>query len=184
MRITGGALKGRSITPPANLKARPTTDFAKEGLFNVLENMVDLPACRVLDLFSGTGGISFEFASRGCGEIYSVEMNPLHASFITRNAKALGINGIRVVRHNVFEFIGICRIGFDIIFADPPYALEGLDTIPDRILGHTTDGEGSPMLNPGGILVLEHPGTYSFKEHSSFLKEKRYGAVHFSFFSR
>jgi len=184
MRIIGGALKGKSIQPPAALKARPTTDFAKEGLFNVLENICDIPSCRVLDLFSGTGSISFEFASRGCTDIYSVEMNPLHASFITRNAASLGIHGLRVVRHNVFEFIDICHLGFDIIFADPPYSLEGLDTLPDRILGHKVDDTGGYMLHRGGLLVLEHPGTYSFTAHPFFVKEKKYGNVHFSFFSR
>jgi len=182
MRIIGGFLKGKSIIPPASLKARPTTDFAKEGLFNVLENSYDFEPARVLDLFSGTGSISFEFASRGCREICSVEMNPLHASFITRNAAALGIKGIRVVRHNVFEFIDICRADYDIIFADPPYAVEGLDTIPDRILSHSIDEAGTPMLRVGGVLVLEHPGTYSFTSHPRFVKEKKYGNVHFSFF--
>lgn len=182
MRIIGGSLKGKSVFPPAALKARPTTDFAKEGLFNVLENSRNFESARVLDLFSGTGSISFEFASRGCPEIHSVEMNPLHASFISKNAASLGIKGIRVVRHNVFEFIEICHLDYDIIFADPPYSIEGLDTIPDRILGHTVDVSGTPMLKQGGVLVLEHPGNYSFSSHPRFVKEKKYGNVHFSFF--
>jgi len=182
MRIIGGSLKGKSIVPPAALKARPTTDFAKEGLFNVLENSCDFESARVLDLFSGTGSISFEFASRGCCDVCSVEMNPLHASFITRNAAVLGIKGIRVVRHNVFEFLDICRAEYDIIFADPPYSIEGLDTIPDRVLGHSIDENGTPMLKAGGVLVLEHPGSYSFSSHPRFVKEKKYGNVHFSFF--
>jgi 16S rRNA G966 N2-methylase RsmD len=85
MRIIGGNLKGKTILPPNGFMARPTTDFAKEGLFNMLINEFDLSECRVLDLFSGTGSISYEFASRGCPEIYSIEMNPLHSSFIKKN---------------------------------------------------------------------------------------------------
>jgi len=155
--------------------ARPTTDFAKEGLFNMLINEFDLSECRVLDLFAGTGSISYEFASRGCGEIYSIEMNPLHSSFIKKSAAKLGIKGMQVVRHNVFDFIEICKIDFDLIFADPPYDIEGLDTIPDRIFD-------KGLLRKGGRLILEHPGSYNFEGHPRFLKEKKYGNVHFTFF--
>lgn len=184
MRIIGGTLKGRAIFPPSGFKARPTTDFAKEGLFNVLDNMYDLSSVRVLDLFSGTGSISYEFASRGVPEIYSVEMNPLHASFIKKCAAQFKIGGMHVVRHNVFEFLDICRLDFDIIFADPPYDIEGLDTLPDRVLGrHEASGSGS-LLKDGGVFVLEHPGTYSFTGHPGFVKEKKYGNVHFSFFNK
>ena len=155
--------------------ARPTTDFAKEGLFNMLINEFDLSECRVLDLFSGTGSISYEFASRGCPEIYSIEMNPLHSSFIKKSAAKLGIKGMQVVRHNVFDFIEICKIDFDLIFADPPYDIEGLDTIPDRIFS-------KGLLREGGRLILEHPGSYNFESHPHFVKEKKYGNVHFTFF--
>lgn len=182
MRIIGGSLRGRTVIPPSGFKARPTTDFAKEGLFNVLDNMYDLSAVRVLDLFSGTGSISYEFASRGAEEIYSVEMNPLHASFIKRSAASFGLTGMHVVRHNVFEFLDICRIDFDIIFADPPYGLEGLDTIPDKVLG--APGAGDGLLRDGGVFILEHPGTFSFEGHSRFQREKKYGNVHFSFFKQ
>lgn len=180
MRIIGGTLKGRTVMPPSGFSARPTTDFAKEGLFNTLDNAYDLSTVRVLDLFSGTGSISYEFASRGVPEIYSVEMNPLHVSFIRKCVAQFKIGGMHVVRHNVFDFLGICKIGFDIIFADPPYALEGLDTIPDRVLG--APGVPGGLLREGGVLVLEHPGTYSFTEHPRFVREKKYGNVHFSFF--
>lgn len=175
MRIIGGTLRGRSIYPPSNFEARPTTDFAKEGLFNTLSNEYDFSSCRVLDLFSGTGSISFEFASRGCRQIYSVEMNPLHASFIKKNASLLKIEGMNVVRHNVFDFLEICKLDFDIIFADPPYRLSDLDTIPDKIFLH-------PLLKEGGVFILEHPAAYSFTSHPHFIKEKKYGNVHFSFF--
>ena len=154
MRIIGGTLKGRAIFPPSGFKARPTTDFAKEGLFNMLDNAYDLSTMRVLaydlstmrvlDLFSGTGSISYEFASRGVQEIYSVEMNPLHAAFIKRTAASFNIKGLHVVRHNVFDFMNICKLDFDIVFADPPYDIDGLDTIPDKVFN-------APEV-PGGLL--------------------------------
>lgn len=175
MRIIGGTLKGKSIIPPSGFNARPTTDFAKEGLFNVLINEFDFSDCCVLDLFSGTGSISYEFASRGCPQIFSIEMNPLHASFIKRNAANLSLKNIQVVHHNVFDFIDICKIDFDIIFADPPYDLDGINTIPDKILSKN-------LLKENGRLVLEHPSSYSFVNHPRFIKEKKYGNVHFSFF--
>ena len=108
MRIIGGSLKGKNILPPANYGARPTTDFAKEGLFNILINEYDIEDLSVLDLFSGTGSISLEFASRGCTDIISVEMNPMHAKFIKQVASTYKVKGMQVVRHNAFEFINIC----------------------------------------------------------------------------
>lgn len=175
MRIIGGTLRGKSIFPPETFKARPTTDFAKEGLFNILENEFDFETISVLDLFSGTGSISYEFASRGCKNVTSVEMNPLHFKFIKDNAKALKFQGIQALRLNSFDFIQICKIKYDIIFADPPFNIEGLAGIPNKIL----DKE---ILNPGGYLILEHPASYNFTKENRFYKEKKYGNVHFSFF--
>lgn len=178
MRIVGGSLKGRSIMPPAGYQARPTTDFAKEGLFNTLTNEVDFEEISVLDLFSGTGSISYEFASRGCRSIIAVEMNPANAGFIKKTAASLKLGGcIQVVHHNVFDFLGICTKRFDIIFADPPYAIDGLDTIPDKIFSRE-------ILEDGGMLILEHPATYCFKDHPAFVKERKYGNVHFSYFRK
>lgn len=182
MRIIGGSLKGRAVLPPSGYRARPTTDFAKEGLFNVLDNEYDLSEVRVLDLFSGTGSISYEFASRGVREIYSVEMNPLHVSFIRKCISQFKIEGMHVIRHNVFDFVGMCRMDFDIVFADPPYDIAGLDTIPDRVLSAVSDSLPGGLLRKGGEFILEHPGTYSFMGHPRFVKEKKYGNVHFSFF--
>ena len=176
MRIIGGTLRGRAILPPAGYKARPTTDFAREGLFNVLNNEYEFEGLKVLDLFGGTGAISFEFASRGASRVYCVEMARENASFIKREAQRLGLKNVTMVRDNVFDFLGICREKFDIIFADPPYALEGLETLPDRIFEQD-------ILHPDRYFILEHPGTYSFREHPRFVKEKEYGKVHFSFFS-
>jgi 16S rRNA (guanine(966)-N(2))-methyltransferase RsmD len=177
MRIIGGSLKGKAVIPPANYNARPTTDFAKEGLFNTLINEFDFSEIKVLDLFSGTGSISYEFASRGCPEIVAVEMNPINAAFIKRTISAFNIKGMKIVRHNVFDFIGICKINFDIIFADPPYNMEGFDTIPDKILS-------SNLIMDNGYFIIEHPDSYSFINHVNFFKEKKYGNVHFSYFKK
>jgi len=207
MRIIGGSLKGKTIMPPANYAARPTTDFAKEGLFNMLTNEFDLEEISVLDLFAGTGSISMEFASRGCKDIISIEMNPLHTRFIKQCSQSFKIKGMQVIRHNVFDFIKICTKQFDLIFADPPYDLEGLDTLPDRIFGLTAntlaeeeknftekeknisdekifEENSKCLVKNGGYFILEHPKSYSFENHPFFLKEKKYGNVHFSFFEK
>lgn len=175
MRIIGGELRGRLITPPSEYNARPTTDFAKEGLFNILTNELDFEQSSFLDLFSGTGAISFEFASRGCKDITSIEMSPSNSTFIKKTAKNLHLDNIHIIRHNVFDFVKICSKQFNIIFADPPYSLDGLESLPDLCI---------PLLKNEGIFVLEHPGTFNFKTHSGFYKEKKYGNVHFSFFRR
>lgn len=178
MRIIGGYLKGKSILPPAGYKARPTTDFAKEGLFNTLTNEFDFESVSVLDLFGGTGSISFEFASRGCPEVITVEMNAVNANFIKKSSASLGLAKVhQVVHHNVFDFIPLCSKTFDIVFADPPYALDGLEGIPDKVLE-------KGLVNEGGYLILEHPSEYSFVSHGSFVKEKKYGNVHFSYFRK
>ena len=175
MRIIGGRLRGKTIMPPSGYKARPTTDFAKEGLFNVLDNEYEFEDLKVLDLFGGTGAIAFEFASRGAAKVYSVEMARENASFIISEAKRPGLGNVVMVRDNVFDFLPLCREKFDIVFADPPYALEGLESIPDKVFE-------ADILYPERYFILEHPGTYSFKDHPRFKKEKVYGKVHFSFF--
>lgn len=157
--------------------ARPTTDFAREGLFNVLDNEYEFEDLKVLDLFGGTGAIAYEFASRGASMVYSIEMNRDNARFIRSEAKRLGLKNVTAVHSNVFDFLSICREKFDIIFADPPYSLEGLDTIPDKVLSRD-------ILHQGCYFILEHGGEYSFREHPCFFKEKVYGRVHFSFFQK
>ena len=175
MRIIGGKLKGKIIQPPAQYKARPTTDFAKEGLFNILDNEYEFQDLKVLDLFGGTGSIAFEFASRGAARVYCVEMARENASFIKTEAQRLGLDNVTMVRDNVFDFLPICREKFDIVFADPPYALDGLDGIPDLVFS-------SNILHPGCYFILEHGGEHNFTEHPRFVKERCYGRVHFSFF--
>ena len=176
MRIIGGRLKGKTIYPPMGYKARPTTDFAREGLFNILDNEYEFEDLKVLDLFGGTGAVSYEFASRGAARVYCVEMSRDNAAFIKREAARLGLPEVTAVHANVFDFIPICREKFDIVFADPPYALDGLDGIPDKVLG-------AGILHPGCYFILEHGGEHSFTSHPRFVKERTYGRVHFSFFA-
>ncbi len=175
MRIIGGALRGKTIVPPAKLNARPTTDFAKEALFNVLENTYDFTEVRALDLFAGTGSISFELASRGCPHIDCIDINPLHQRFIATTAATLKLPQIHALRLNAFDFPNICTAVYDIIFADPPYESDGIDTLPDRILNHG-------MLKAGGTLIIEHARQHNFSRHARFRKHKVYGSVNFSFF--
>ena len=175
MRIIGGKLKGKTIELPAKYAARPTTDFAREGLFNVLDNEYEFDDLKILDLFGGTGAVSFEFASRGAGRVWCVEMARENASFIIREAATLGLDNVTCVRDNVFDFLPLCREKFDIIFADPPYALEGLETLPDKVFAQD-------ILFPERYFILEHGDEHSFTSHPNFKKEKVYGRVHFSFF--
>ena len=132
MRIIGGVLKGRTINPPAGYKARPTTDYAREGLFNILNNEYEFEDLKVLDLFGGTGAIAFEFASRGASRVYCVEMLRENASFIKTEAARLGLKNVTMVRDNVFDFLPLCHEKFDIVFADPPYALDNLQSLPKQ----------------------------------------------------
>lgn len=177
MRIIGGKLKGKTILPPKGYEARPTTDFAKEGLFNVLDNEYEFDGLKVLDLFGGTGAIAFEFASRGAERVYSVEMNRDNAKFIRTEAAKLGLSNVTAVHSNVFDFLPICHEKFDMVFADPPYSLEGLESIPDKVLS-------LDIMHPGAYFILEHGGEHSFSDHPLFKKEKIYGRVHFSFFEK
>ena len=178
MRIIGGRLRGKAIEPPKGYNARPTTDFAKEGLFNILDNEYDFEDLKVLDLFGGTGSIGIEFASRGAAHVDIVEMKSENASFIRRSVASLGLSEIVSVVHcNVFDFIPLCTSKYDIIFADPPYALDALETIPDKILS-------CDILHSGCWFILEHPAEYSFVSHPSFVKERKYGNVHFSIFCK
>lgn len=175
MRIISGALKGKTIVPPVRLQARPTTDFAKENLFNILANRFDFEALQVLDLFAGTGSISFEFASRGSVRVDCVEMNKLHYSFIKQTIQQLGLVQIHAIHHNVFDFITICKATYQIIFADPPYDLPGVSALPDAIFS-------KQLLSENGMFILEHSQKYDFSQHPHFTKSRHYGSVHFSFF--
>ena len=177
MRVISGKYKRRTFEVPRTFKARPTTDFAKENLFNVLTNLVDFDECdSVLDLFAGTGSISLEFVSRGCEKVISVEREPSHHAFIYKVKEQLGEKGWIPLRADVFRYIEKCHDKFDLIFADPPYALTRLAELPDLIFG-------KGMLSDDGMLILEHGKDHSFAEHPHFIQERVYGSVHFSFFS-
>ncbi|MBF6629091.1 MAG: RsmD family RNA methyltransferase [Proteiniphilum sp.] len=175
MRIISGKYKSRRIQIPANLQARPTTDFAREGLFNVLQNRVDWEETEALDLFSGTGSIALELVSRGCPRVVSVEMNNLHWRFICKAKETLGAEELIPLKADVFKFLLSCNQQFDLIFADPPYDMAGIDTIPGIIFGRK-------LLKQGGIFLLEHSKKYDFSSFPFFKEERKYGNVHFSFF--
>jgi 16S rRNA (guanine(966)-N(2))-methyltransferase RsmD len=175
MRIISGKFKGRRISAPSNITARPTTDFAKEGLFNLLNNRIDFEGIDVLDLFAGTGGISIEFVSRECSSVISVEQNDRHCNFIRKVCTELKINNLSLVKTDVFKFLNSCHSKFDMIFADPPYQLEQLNDIPDLIFQHQ-------LLKSEGLFVLEHSAASNFELHPHFTFHRNYGNVNFSFF--
>ena len=187
MRIISGTYGGRRLMPPKNITARPTTDFAKESLFNLLTNRMDFDGVDMLDLFAGTGGIGLEFVSRGAREVTAVEMAHTQQNFIISTCKQLGIMNLRVVRGDVFKYIASCHLQFDFIFADPPYALPALPALPDLIFGiNPQTGEplsSRTLLKPGGLFVLEHGKDYDFTSHPHFADHRTYGSVNFTFFT-
>ncbi len=175
MRIVSGSCKGRVINPPKSLKARPTTDFAKENIFNVLANMYDFEGLEVLDLFSGSGSISYEFASRGAKSVVSVEKDAIHSTFIRECARTLKLTAIMAIKTNVFVYLRSCKSQYDIVFADPPYDMPEVDTIPDLVLGGN-------LLKEDGMFILEHSKSKDYSDHPRFVSKRAYGSVNFSMF--
>ena len=181
MRIITGKYKGRHFDIPRTFKARPTTDFAKENIFNVLVQYVDFDCAEALDLFSGTGSISLELVSRGCSRVVSVELDRDHHRFIQDCMKKLTANShepianIIPIRGDVFRFLKSCKQQFDFIFADPPYALKELATLPDLVFERQ-------LLKEEALFVLEHGKDYDFSEHPHFVEHRQYGSVNFSLF--
>lgn len=175
MRIIGGKYRGRRIEPPSNLRARPTTDFAREGLFNILANRIDFEEINVLDLFSGTGSISYEFASRGAQLIHLVEKDAKHVAGINRIIKDVGMENIRPIHIDVRTYLRTCHVKYDVVFADPPYDLPWLRELPDLV---TAAG----IISENGFFILEHPRELSFADHKLFFEHRNYGGVNFSFF--
>jgi 16S rRNA (guanine966-N2)-methyltransferase len=175
LRIISGIYKGRILQVPAKLPVRPTTDFAREALFNILHHQFDFDEISFLDLFSGTGAISLEMASRGCSDITSVDENRNCVQFTKQTAEAWKIKGLKTYKDDVFKFIQHCQFRYHLIFADPPYAHPQLAQLPDLILKKN-------MLLDEGWLIIEHPDQISFTAHSCFLEHRRYGNVNFSIF--
>ncbi len=176
MRIISGSHKGRRFSPPKNLPVRPTTDFAKEGLFNVIRNQKDIDGCSILDLCAGTGSVSFEFASRGASSVLSADSHYGCVKFINQQARNFEFNSIRAIKTDLFPFVKKLNQSFDIVFADPPYELEKVETIPNLLLS-------SNCLKEGGLLIFEHSRNFEFSEHERFLFSKKYGNVNFTFFA-
>ena len=175
MRIISGKYKSRRFDVPKNFKSRPTTDFAKENIFNVIANLMDLEEACALDLFAGTGSIGFELLSRGCRKVICVEKEAAHYAFIQKVKNELKAEQLIPVRTDVFKYIESVGQTFDFIFADPPYAMKNLSQIPELILSRR-------LLNPEGIFVMEHPKEYDFSELPAFSQRRVYGAVNFSIF--
>ena len=175
MRVITGKYKGRHFDVPRTFKARPTTDFAKENLFNVLMGYIDFEGASALDLFAGTGSITLELLSRGCSRVVSVEKDPLHYRFITSFLEKLGDEAAVPVKGDVFKFLASIHEQFDFIFADPPYTLPNIADLPDLVLERD-------LLSPEGVFVLEHGKSNDFKDHPYLIDHRSYGSVNFSFF--
>ena len=175
MRIITGLYKGRHFDIPRSFKARPTTDFAKENIFNVVNGYMELDGTTALDLFAGTGSISLELLSRGCSRVVSVEADRDHAAFIRQCMAKIGTDACMLIRGDAFRFMKSCRQQFDFIFADPPYALKELPGIPSLILE-------KGLLKGGGLIVLENGKDKDIYTHESVLEHPSYGSVNFSLF--
>jgi 16S rRNA (guanine966-N2)-methyltransferase len=175
MRIISGTHKGRAFYPPKNLPVRPTTDFGKEALFNILNNRIDYETTKALDLFAGTGSISYELASRGCPAITAVDEDYNCCAFIKKTIEEFGFKGIPVIKNDVFRFLKSTKEQYDLIFADPPYELKETAEIPGLVFSGN-------LLKPNGILIVEHPKELSFETTERFLEQRNYSKVNFSIF--
>lgn len=176
MRIISGKWGGRRISPPAQMPhTRPTTDIAKEGLFNILQNRMDFEGIESLDLFGGTGCISYELGSRGAAALTIVEKDPVMHAFIKKNAEMLGMENYKVLKMDVFAYLQSCNEDFDFIFAGPPYALGTIDELPKIIIA-------KKMIRKGGFFVLEHTPRNNYEKFEGFSFQRNYGTTLFSFF--
>ena len=175
MRIIRGKYGRRRFDVPNNITARPTTDFARENLFNVLENIIDFEGLTALDLFAGTGAISFELLSRGCASVTAIEKASTQYAFMKKVSAQLGCDNFNLVRGDALKYIDATMAKFDIIFADPPYDLNGFGEIPEKILN-------SQMLKPDTIFIIEHSKNYNFSHLPHFVEQRTYGSVNFSIF--
>lgn len=175
MRIIRGKYGRRRFSVPTNITARPTTDFARENIFNVIDNLIDLEGTTCLDLFAGTGAISFELLSRGAASVTAVEKSATQSRFIAKVAKELGDTNLRLLRTDALRYIDDTTASYDFVFADPPYDLEGFGEIPGKVLE-------SKLLHPGSIFIIEHSKAYDFSSLPHFEQHRSYGSVNFSIF--
>jgi 16S rRNA (guanine(966)-N(2))-methyltransferase RsmD len=176
MRIIGGSLKGLRLNPPKNLPVRPTTDLAKEALFNILQNKIDFEDIKVLDLFSGTGNISMEFASRGAAQVIAVDRSIQCVHYLKDTARQHGLTSIKAFKDDVFKYLQLETEQFDLIFADPPYDLNKIPEIPKIIFDKN-------LLLPDGLLIVEHQSMQNLSNHPAFTEQRKYGHSSFSFFN-
>jgi len=178
MRIVGGEFGGRRFNPPARIPARPTTEVAKEGLFNMLNNSMDIEGIKTLDIFGGTGSISYELASRGAADLTLVERDPITIDFIKKTAQELKITDrLQIIKGDVFKYMKQCTEQYNLIFAGPPYALTNIDEIPLLVFE-------KQLLLPGGIFILEHTPRNDYQQHPHFTRIKNYGTTVFTFFTQ
>ena len=176
MRIIRGKYGRRRFDVPKNITARPTTDFARENLFNVIENLTDIEGLEALDLFAGTGAVSFELLSREAARVTAVEKAPVQQKFIAEVARTLGADNLQLIRGDVFRYLATAPRGrFDFVFADPPYDMKGFGEIPSKILS-------SRLVGPGSIVIVEHSRSYDFSALPGFSEHRVYGSVNFSIF--
>lgn len=175
MRIIRGKYGRRRFDVPTNITARPTTDFARENIFNVIENLVDLEGATALDLFAGTGAISLEFLSRGCSHVTAVERAATQYNFIRRTAQNLNEQNLTLLRGDALKYLDACREAADIVFADPPYDMPGFAEVSGRILA-------SGAVRPGSLVVVEHSKAHDFSHLPGFFDHRQYGSVNFSLF--
>ncbi len=176
MRIISGIHGGRRISPPAKMPyTRPTTDIAKEGLFNIIQNNLEIESLKTLDLFGGTGAISYELASRGVADLTIIEKDNHMYDFIKKTSSMLGFEGFKVVKSDVFKFMETCTEKYDLIFAGPPYALTTIDDLPKKVFE-------KQLLNPKGWFILEHTPRNDYKKTAHYRTERNYGTTIFSIF--
>jgi len=177
MRIISGTLKGRRFSPPKNFRARPTTDTAREALFNVLSHSLEIEELKVLDLFSGTGAISYEFASRGSREVVSIEKDANHQKYIKKTVEEFDLtSAINSHRADVFKYLKHAPKGhFNLVFADPPFDLPEFEKVHETVLQ-------SDVIAEGGVFILEHGPKQDYSTHPNFQSLRKYGKVNFTFF--
>ncbi|MBO5269048.1 MAG: 16S rRNA (guanine(966)-N(2))-methyltransferase RsmD [Muribaculaceae bacterium] len=175
MRIIRGKYGRRRFDVPTNITARPTTDFARENIFNVLENITDIEGKHILDLFAGTGAISIEFLSREAASVTAVEKAATQYNFIKKVAAQLGETNLNLIRGDALRFLATASRPYDIVFADPPYDMPGFAAIPAAILN-------SGAVAPGTIVIVEHNRTHDFSSLPGFMDHRTYGSVNFSIF--